>query len=52
MVRGESIELNARLQPMHRIEMLEEPSESTLSQAKAGKLFGGEAVLPNEKEGS
>ena len=36
-----TIELNARLQPMHRIEMFEEPLENALSQAEAGELLGG-----------
>ena len=36
-----TIELNAKLQPMHRVEMFEEPLENVLLQAKAGELLGG-----------
>lgn len=36
-----TIELNARLQPMHRAEMFEEPLEKALLQEKAGKYLGG-----------
>jgi len=36
-----TIELNAKLQPMHRIEMFEEPLEDALSRAEAGELLGG-----------
>ena len=36
-----TIELNARLQPMHRVEMFEDPLEKVLLQANAGELIGG-----------
>ena len=36
-----TIVLNAKLQPMHRIEMFENPLENALSQAEAGELLGG-----------
>jgi len=36
-----TIELNAKLQPMHRVQMFEEPLEKVLLQAKAGELLGG-----------
>lgn len=36
-----TIVLNAKLQPMHRTEMFEEPLGNALSQAEAGELLGG-----------
>ena len=36
-----TIELNAKLQPMHRVQMFEEPLEKVLLQANAGELLGG-----------
>lgn len=40
-----TIELNAKLQPMHREEMLEEPLKNALLEAKAGDLVGGGTLL-------
>jgi len=36
-----TVELNARLQPIHRGEMFEEPLENVLIQANAGEVLGG-----------
>ena len=36
-----TIELNAKLQPMHRVQIFEEPLEKVLLQANAGELIGG-----------
>ena len=36
-----TIELNAKLQPMHRVQLFEEPLEKVLLQASAGELIGG-----------
>ncbi|MBE6765395.1 MAG: hypothetical protein E7546_05895 [Ruminococcaceae bacterium] len=35
------IELNAKLQPIHRVEMFEEPLEKALQEADVGELVGG-----------
>ena len=40
-----TIELNAKLQPMHRAQMFEEPLEKVLLQANAGELLGGGTLL-------
>ena len=40
-----TIELNAKLQPMHRVQMFEEPLEKVLLQANAGELLGGGTLL-------
>ena len=36
-----TVELNARLQPIHRGEMFEEPLENVLIQANVGEVLGG-----------
>ena len=36
-----TVELNAKLQPIHRGEMFEEPLENVLIQANVGEVLGG-----------
>lgn len=44
------IELNARLQPFHRVEMFEEKLEKALTDADAGELLGGGTFQLNTGE--
>ena len=39
-----TVELNAKLQPIHRGEMFEEPLENVLIQANVGEVLGGGTV--------
>lgn len=45
-----TVELNARLQPIHRGEMFEEPLENVLIQANVGEVLGGGTFMSATRE--